>query len=92
MPASEELRQQQPEDRDDLIDAFLPHGDLPATDPYDDINADQWATTMTVLEHVAQGATIEMGVDAVAGGGNQSRTEIVHAVKRTLREMLVELS
>jgi hypothetical protein len=47
---------------------------------------------MTVLEHVSQGATIDMAVDAVAADSNQTRTEIVHAVRRTFREMLADLA
>jgi hypothetical protein len=84
------LLQQQPDN--DVIEMFLPEGELAPTDPYDDIVAQQWATAMTVLEHVAQGATIDMGIDAVVGCGNQDRREVVHAVKRTLREMLAEIA
>ena len=84
------LRKQQPEN--DAIDLFLPEGELPPTDPYDDVAAQQWATAMTVLEHVSQGATLDMGIDAVVGCGNQNRKDVVHAVKRTLREMLAEIA
>lgn len=77
--------------KESIIDAFLPQTPL-NTDPFDDVAADLWATAMTVLEHVSQGATIDMAVDAVAADGNQNRTEIVHAVRRTLREMLADLA
>jgi hypothetical protein len=75
-----------------IIDAFLPQGPLDATDPFDDVAAEQWATAMTVLGHVAEGATIDMAVDTVAATSSQSRTAIVHAVRRTMREMLAELA
>lgn len=78
--------------KESIIDAFLPQTPLTACDPFDDVAADQWATAMTVLEHVSQGATIDMAVDAVAAGSNQTRTEIVHAVRRTFREMLADLA
>lgn len=90
MTTRKKLHEQHSEDC--VIDAFLPEGELPLTDPYDDVAAQQWATAMTVLEHVAQGATIEMGIDAVAGAGNQNRKDVTHAVKRTLREMLAEIA
>jgi hypothetical protein len=75
-----------------IVDAFLPQGPLDATDPFDDVAAKQWATAMTVLGHVVEGATIDMAVDAVAADSSQSRTAIVHAVRRTFREMLAELA
>lgn len=90
MTTRKKLQKQQPEDG--VIDLFLHEGELPLTDPYDDVAAQQWATAMTVLEHVAQGATIDMGVDAVVGSGDQNRKDVVHAVKRTLREMLAEIA
>lgn len=77
--------------KESIIDAFLPQTPL-NTDPFDDVAADLWATAMTVLEHVSQGATIDMAVDAVAADSNQTRTEIVHAVRRTFREMLADLA
>jgi len=90
MTKKNKLQTQQPEA--DVIDVFLPEGGLTPTDPYDDVAAQQWATAMTVLEHVSQGATLEMGIDAVVGAGNQNRKDVVHAVKRTLREMLAEIA
>jgi hypothetical protein len=78
--------------KESIIDAFLPQTPLNACDPFDDVAADLWATAMTVLEHVSQGATIDMAVDAVAADSNQTRTEIVHAVRRTFREMLADLA
>lgn len=90
MTTRKKLQKQQP--GESVIDLFLHEGELPLTDPYDDVAAQQWATAMTVLEHVAQGATIDMGIDAIVGAGNQDRREVVHAVKRTLRELLAEIS
>jgi hypothetical protein len=90
MTTRKKLQQQQSEDS--VIDLFLPEGELPLTDPYDDVAAQQWATALTVLEHVAQGATIDMGIDAVVDAGDQNRKDVVHAVKRTLREMLAEIA
>ncbi|MBU6200632.1 MAG: hypothetical protein KJS90_01375 [Acidobacteria bacterium] len=90
MATSKKLREQQ--SGKSVVDLFLPEGELPLTDPYDDVAAQQWATAMTVLGHVAEGATIDMGIDAVVGAGNQNRKDVTHAVKRTLRELLAEIA